>query len=83
MPTWISGTEIAQQIQAEVAAEAQRLAQAGIRPGLAVSWSGTIPPRTSMSVRRSGRVKRSACIRRKWRWRPPPPQTRCWPWCGV
>jgi methylenetetrahydrofolate dehydrogenase (NADP+)/methenyltetrahydrofolate cyclohydrolase len=43
MPTWINGTEIAQQIQAEAAAEAQRLVLAGIRPGLAVVLVGDDP----------------------------------------
>jgi methylenetetrahydrofolate dehydrogenase (NADP+)/methenyltetrahydrofolate cyclohydrolase len=43
MPTWINGTEIAQQIQAEVATEAHRLVLAGIRPGLAVVLVGDDP----------------------------------------
>jgi methylenetetrahydrofolate dehydrogenase (NADP+) / methenyltetrahydrofolate cyclohydrolase len=43
MPTWINGTEIAQQIQAEVAEEARRLTQAGFRPGLAVVLVGDDP----------------------------------------
>jgi len=45
MAEWINGAAIAQQIQAEVAVEAARIKERGIKPGLAVVIVGDDPAR--------------------------------------